>query len=214
MRKLFFNWDTFKGVLAGFVIALGALVFCITAAYDINFMYKALGAFLFSFGLCAVCDEQLNLVTGKFGLFYDGSWKLRQILWIFVTNLFGVLLCYAIRKLDANDWMVVKCCEPLVAARDSKLWYNHIFSGMLCGACIQVAIYNYQGNKSFWGVIIPVMVFILIGGEHCVADAFYYMWAPWSVQHAFQLLLVFIGNFIGATLVVLTKTGTHPHWSV
>ena len=55
------------------------------------------------------------------------------------------------------------------------------------------------------------MTFILIGGEHCIADTFYYIWSPWSLQHAIQVLLVFIGNFIGAVLVVSTKTGIRLH---
>ena len=202
--------DVFKGILAGFIIALGALAFGIIA-YAGGMSYKALGAFMFSMGLCAICQEQLNLVTGKFGLFYEGSWNLRKILLIFVANLFGVFLVYCIRALDAQPNLVVEVMNPIVTARDSKLWYQHIFSGILCGACIQIAVNNFKDNKSYWGVILPVMMFILIGGEHCIADTFYYIWTPWSLQHMLQILLVFIGNFIGAVLVVSTKTGTRPH---
>lgn len=202
--------DILKAILAGFVIALGALTFGIISNAG-GMGYKALGAFMFSVGLCAICEEQLNLVTGKFGMFYDGSWNFRQILLIFVSNLFGVLLVYGIRAMDALPELVVEAMHPIVAARDTKLWYSHIFSGMLCGACIQLAVYNYKGNKSYWGVILPVMTFILIGGEHCIADTFYYMWSPWCVQHAFNILLVFCGNLIGAILVVAAKTDIRPH---
>ena len=214
MKKWIFNVDMSKGILAGFVIALGALAFGIISTTGGTLGFKALGAFMFSMGLCAVFANQLNLVTGKFGFLYDGSWNLHQILLIFVANLFGVFLLYCIRYMDAAPNLVTEAMIPIVAARDNKIWYQHIFSGILCGACIQLAVYNYSNNHSYWSAILPVMMFILIGGEHCIADTFYYIWSPWSLQHAIQVLLVFIGNFIGAVLVVLTKNYTQPHWNL
>lgn len=122
-----------------------------------------------------------------------------------MANLFGVFLLYCIRLLDAAPNLVVESMAPIVAARDSKIWYQHIFSGMMCGACIQLAVYNYSNNHSYLSAILPVMMFILIGGEHCIADSFYYMWASWSFNHAIAILLVFIGNLIGATVVVFAN---------
>lgn len=69
--------DIFKAWLAGILIALGSLAFGICATIGGTLAYKALGAFLFAVGLCAICEGKLNLVTGKFGLFYDGSWSFR-----------------------------------------------------------------------------------------------------------------------------------------
>lgn len=94
---------------------------------------------------------------------------------------------------------------PIIATRDVKIWYQHILSGILCGICIQIAVNNYKGNKSYLGIILPVMTFIMIGGEHCVADTFYYAWGAWSLQHLIQIFEVFIGNFIGAMFVVFAN---------
>lgn len=46
--------DIFKAILAGFVIALGALAFGIISTTGGTLAFKALGAFMFSMGLCAV----------------------------------------------------------------------------------------------------------------------------------------------------------------
>ena len=54
MKKWIFNADMFKGILAGFVIALGALAFGIISTTGGTLGFKALGAFMFSMGLCAV----------------------------------------------------------------------------------------------------------------------------------------------------------------
>ncbi len=102
--------------------------------------------------------------------------------------------------------------SPIVTARDDKIWYQHIFSGMICGACIQFAVYNYSNNHSYLSAILPVMIFILVGGEHCIADSFYYMWSAWSWHHALAIGLVFIGNLLGAILVVMTNSYTRPHF--
>lgn len=204
--------DMFKGWLAGFVIGLAALVYLCYFGFTLG--YTALGAFLFSFGLYAVLDEGMNLVTGKFGTFYDGSWSFRQILLIFVANLIGVGTAFLIRRLDAHPELIYEAAKPIIAARDAKFWYQHILAGIGCGACIQIAVYNYKKTPSFWGVCLPVMVFILCGFEHCIADSFYYCWGVFAWQHILQVFLVFIGNFIGSTLVVAASQGIHPHWSL
>lgn len=211
LKKWILNADIFKAWLAGVLIALGSLEFGLCATVGGTLGYKALGAFLFSVGLCAICEEKLNLVTGKFGMFYDGSWSFRQILLIFAANLFGVLGIFLIRYLDAQPELVANAMAPIVAARDIKLWYQHILAGILCGICIQIAVNNYKGNKSYWGVILPVMTFIMIGGEHCIADTFYYIWAPWSIAHMIQILEVFFGNLIGAVLVVFASQDRQFH---
>ena len=53
-----------KAVLAGVAIGLAGLVYAILAPLGVG--YKIAGAFIFSYGLVCVCEEGLNLITGKF----------------------------------------------------------------------------------------------------------------------------------------------------
>jgi len=39
---------------------------------------------------------------------------------------------------------------------------------------------NWLKTKSSIGIILPVMTFILVSSEHCVADAFYYIFGGCS----------------------------------
>ena len=56
------------------------------------------------------------------------------------------------------------------------------------------------------------MVFIIIGGEHCVADTMYYLFMPgFSWQHVYQVIFTFIGNFIGAMLIVFASGDKEFH---
>jgi len=68
----------------------------------------------------------------------------------------------------------------------------------------------------------PTMIFVLTGSEHCIADSFYYCLAQWNWMRALQIFEVFIGNFIGATLITLCSSDNwhrplqkdmeYPHW--
>ena len=56
--------DIIKGWAAGIFIALAALIYMIISPFGLGF--KIVGAFLFGCGLLSICEEELNLVTGKF----------------------------------------------------------------------------------------------------------------------------------------------------
>ena len=128
-----------------------------------------------------------------------------------MANLLGVLTIFIIRRLDALPELVYECAEPLIVGRDTKLWYQHILGGIGCGFCIQIAVNNWKAKGEPWGVILPVAVFILCGFEHCVADAFYYCWSPFTWRHMLQIFEVFCGNSIGAFIVLASSSGKRPH---
>ena len=52
-----------------------------------------------------------------------------------------------------------------------------------------------------------VMVFILCGYEHCVADMFYFTAAGvWSVDTVLRLVVITLGNAVGGVLFPLVRT--------
>ena len=173
--------------------------------------FKIAGALLFGCGLLAICEEQLNLVTGKFGMLYDSSWNFRQILSIFVANLLGVLTMFIVRRLDFMPELVYESARPIIESRDAELWYQHIVGGMGCGICIQMAVLNWAKKYEPLGVILPVALFILCGFEHCVADAFYYAWSAFEWRHLLQIFEVFCGNMLGAFIVLPSSAHSLPH---
>lgn len=202
-----------KSYLAGIFIGLGALEYMVCSGYNNAFQYTLIGAFLFATGLLAVCAEGMILVTGQFSKLYDGSWTFRQILLIFVANLIGIATIYGVRMVDVNPQIVQEVGASIAAKRDALVWYQHIFKGILCGICIEMACANYRNDKSSWCVILPVMTFIIVGGEHCVADTMYYLFAPgFAWRHVLQIFEVFCGNLIGAVLVVFASQNREFHF--
>ena len=68
-----------------------------------------------------------------------------------------------------------------------------------CGVMMFLAVDGYKKTKSWLFVILPVMVFILSGFEHCVANMFYFWAADCYCLHTFKYLLIMIvGNGVGA----------------
>ena len=62
-----------------------------------------------------------------------------------------------------------------------------------------LAIDNYTRTKNFIFIIAPVMIFILSGFEHSIANMFYFHLAGDYSRRAFGYLLVMvIGNGVGA----------------
>ena len=199
-----------KAYLAGIVIGLGSLAYM--ACYGFGIGFTILGSFLFSFGLLTICQEQLNLVTGKFGAAYNGDYSILQVLSMFLLNILGVSTIFLIRHFDARPEFLTEIGNQIAAVRESKIWYQHILSGMICGACIQIAVFNFQSHKDAFGVMLPVIIFITLGGQHCIADTFYYLCAGITTRHIVLILFTLIGNFIGAMLVTVPKMSSYPHF--
>lgn len=128
-----------------------------------------------------------------------------------MANLLGVLTIFIIRRLDFMPELVYECAQPIIESRDAELWYQHIVGGIGCGICIQMAVNNWAKKHESLGVILPVAVFILCGFEHCIADAFYYTWSAFEWQHLLQIFEVFIGNMLGAFIVLPSSVHSLPH---
>ena len=81
---------------------------------------------------------------------------------------------------------------------------------VLCNILMFVAVDGYRNNPHeigkylgiFWGVI----VFIVSGFEHCVANMFYFTLAGmWSGKAVLYLLVMTVGNACGGVLIPLCR---------
>lgn len=78
------------------------------------------------------------------------------------------------------------------------------FLSVLCGVMMYLAIDNYAKTKNIVLIIAPVMIFILSGFEHSIANMFYFHLAgAYTGKSAAYLLLMLLGNGVGAKLFSL-----------
>lgn len=172
-----------QSIIAGVLIGFGVIINTMTSP-------PVLGAALFSFGLLAIIQLQIPLYTGRIGFIVN---KEEQPLgWIFLGNCMGILLAvsvYAVANYpDFNDLLVATA-----ALKFSKSYLSMLLYGILCGFLIHIAVKCKVPIITMGAIII----FILIGSEHCIADV-PYLYVCYSWPNFLKWLLVVLGNSIGA----------------
>lgn len=178
-----------KSVYAGFMIGIGGIVY-------LSLENKVIGSLFFSFGLLTIVTQGFYLYTGKIG-FVKKTVELLDMLIIAAGNYIGTvlvaILCKAAHlKIDSSS---------LVEAKLGNEVGNIFVLSMFCGVLMYLAIDNYNKSKNIVFIIAPVMIFILSGFEHSIANMFYFNLASaWSVKSAGYLILMIIGNGVGAKL--------------
>ena len=77
-----------------------------------------------------------------------------------------------------------------------------VFCGMLMFIAVD-CFRNVQGSTlRFIGVFVPVMVFILSGFEHVIANMFYFsLSGTWSAHCFVAVLVMTLGNAVGGMLI-------------
>lgn len=196
---------TFVGaVLAGISIGLGGLVF-------LSVDNKALGAALFTIGLFAVCTFGFNLFTGKVCYVFenDKTYALGLIV-IWLGNLVGTGLTALCARLSRNAPALVEKAASLCAVKTSDEVWSLFCLGILCNIFIYIAVEGFKNNPhelgKYLSLVFGVVVFILCGTEHCVADMFYFwMGGAWSVRAVACLLVITLGNAAGGVIFPLLR---------
>lgn len=192
-----------RALLTGFAIGIGGTVF-------LSCDNKNLGAFLFGTGLFVILSFGFNLFTGKVGYAVENkpSYILDLVI-IWLGNLAGtvimggMILCTRIKGIGekAADICAVKFNDDLLS-----IFILAIFCGML----MFIAADGYKKIQNPVGqmlaVFLPVIVFILSGFEHCIANMFYFTVARvWSANTVLYLLVMTAGNAVGGMFIPFVR---------
>lgn len=186
-----------SAVLAGMCIGFGGVVF-------LSVDNRVIGAALFTVGLFTICTFGLHLFTGKvcYALENGKSYNLAlPIIWL--GNLVGTGITALIVSLSRIDGISAKA-EELCATKLDDSILSLFLLGVLCNIFIYIAVEGYKNNPhelgKYLSLFFGVMVFILAGTEHCVADMFYFWLSGWSVDAAVRVLVITLGNAAGGIL--------------
>lgn len=190
----------FSAILAGMLIGMGGTVF-------LSQSNPVVGSFLFAIGLFTIVVFQLHLFTGKVG--YTPFQKPVYLIELAITwlgNLVGTgITACMVRNSRIYEGMaerVAGIAEVKLADNFLSLFLLAIFCGMLMFIAVD-CFRNVQGSTlRFIGVFIPVMVFILSGFEHVIANMFYFSLAgAWSAHCLVAIIVMTLGNAVGGMLI-------------
>lgn len=181
-----------KGILAGIFIGIGGMVFLSSPS-------KILGSVLFAIGLFTILNFKLNLFTGKLCYVVEKK-NYIEVLLTLLGNIIGTFVfawCMIIAKGGVQQVAITMCENKL--ALD---WWEVIILGFFCNVLIYLAVHGFNNFENpinkFFAVIFGVVVFIMCGFEHSIADMFYFFYAQsYSWQSLLFIFLVALGNLGG-----------------
>ncbi len=202
MKRFF---DIFlRAVMTGLAIGIGAVAYL---CCDNNY----LGAFLFGTGLFIILSFDFNLYTGKVGYAIENKPAyILDVAVIWLGNLVGtVIMGKMISLTRISDTLVPRSVE-LCNAKLNDTPISIFILAIFCGMLMFIAADGYKKIESSvcktLVIFLPVMVFILSGYEHCIANMFYYTVAEvWSVKAVVYLLIMTLGNAVGGMVIPLAK---------
>ena len=178
-----------KAVYAGFMIGIGGMIY-------LSVENKIIGSLLFSFGLLTIVTQGFYLYTGKIG-FVRKIAELVDRAVVIAGNYVGTLLAAILAK---AAHLSVSSEELATRKLECPVW-NVFFLSVLCGVMMYLAIDNFNKSKNILFVIAPVMIFILSGFEHSIANMFYFnLAASFHLRTVGYLGVMLLGNGIGAKL--------------
>lgn len=223
-KQLSFSKVFLRAILAGAFIAFGYLAFVRisgTTPKEWGGFNSFLGGCVFPIGLIAIVLIGGELLTGNMMTMAIGVYQKKVALkdlarnWIivFLGNMVaGILIAFLFGHftgLTEGTFL-----DKTLAVAQSKIAdppLVAIVSGVGCNIFVCMGVWMSTQAKTFSGKILgswfPVMIFVLIGFQHVVANAFIIPAAIFSGESAISwgdfainMVLVFIGNAIGGAV--------------
>jgi len=160
------------------------------------------GPVVFAFGLSAVVLYKLKLFTGTAGFIQSPS-EVKDLAVILAGNILGCLLVGLLARVSPLP--IQESAAKILAGR---LDAGILQSGLLaigCGFIMTTAV-RFARQNQWLPLVFGVPLFIFAGFPHSIADAFYYLAAPFS-SYTWPVLGLYVaivlGNFIGCNLTRL-----------
>lgn len=188
-----------KAIYAGIFIGIGGTAYL---ALD----NKVIGSILFSIGLLTICIYNMNLYTGKIGYIIERKkGYITELLITLIGNFIGASLTGLIVRLTRYNNYIDKAKSLVDIKLNDNLLSIFILS-IFCGILMYIAVNNYKKETNTLSkyilIFFSVIVFILSGFEHCIANIFYFAVSlSINTKVLLYLLIMIIGNSLGSIII-------------
>lgn len=192
-----------SAVLAGMCIGFGGVAF-------LSLENKVVGALFFTVGLFCVCNFKLHLFTGKVCYTFNNPPRYALTLpLIWLGNLAGTGIVAAAVKFSRIS-TIAERAGTLCAAKTDDSVLSLFILAILCNIFIYIGVDGFNNCPhelgKYLSLFFGVMVFIICGFEHCVADMFYFwLSGSFNLETFVCLLIITAGNFVGGVMFPLCR---------
>ena len=175
---------------------------------------KFAGAFLFGFGLLTIVCCGFKLYTGAIGYLVLQGKKtpsyLLTLLFIWVGNWIGTFFVGTVLRHTRIAAAIASRAKGLCDVKMADSWTSLLVLSFFCGILMFLAVDTFRRKDEVQPVIrmvmvfLCVMVFILSGFEHCIADMYYFSAAGmWTAGSLTRTLWMTLGNSLGGFMMPL-----------
>lgn len=191
-----------KSILAGIMIGIGGTIY-------LSLDNKIVGSILFAIGLFIIVVYSFNLYTGKIGYLINNFNKkyIRELIITLIGNLIGTLFVGFILKYTRIYTMISEKAKTLADIKLNDTLISILILSFFCGILMYLAVNTYKEVKDigkYLAVFLGVIVFILCGFEHCIANMYYFsVSSTWGLNTLLYLLVMILGNSLGGILIPL-----------
>lgn len=191
-----------KSILAGIMIGIGGTIY-------LSLDNKIVGSILFAIGLFIIVVYSFNLYTGKIGYLINNFSKkyIRELIITLIGNFIGTLFVGFILKYTRIYTMISEKAKTLADIKLNDTSISILILSFFCGILMYLAVNTYKEVKDigkYLAVFLGVIVFILCGFEHCIANMYYFsVSSTWSLNTLLYLLVMILGNSLGGILIPL-----------
>lgn len=193
-----------KSILAGIMIGIGGTIF-------LSCSNKFIGAILFAIGLFIIVTRDFNLFTGKIGYIFENPPKyLIEVIITLIGNFIGTFIVgFVLRYTRISKLIMLKANEICLLKLNDNILSILILS-FFCGMLMYIAVNGYKTISDNIGknivLFLCVVVFILCGFEHCIANMYYFSIANmWNFKSFLYLLIMILGNSFGGVFIPLSN---------
>ena len=194
---------------------LSGLFLCMGCAVSMSAPSQMLGAFMFSLGLFAIITLRLALFTGKAGyLATKGPAYIVDVIFTLLGNAVGVCIGGSLLNLTRFGVALSEKASTILEPKFADTPLSAFILAVMCGILMFTAVHGYRRNcdngnyiGAMFIVVLPVMVFITCGFNHCVADmAYFFISRCNNTGGAVRYFpLAILGNVVGCVIIPLVK---------
>lgn len=205
----------FYGILAGVFISMAAVAYLVSAN-------AVVGSVLFAFGLLTIVNYNFQLFTGAAG-YISAQETLKNtfsysffVLGVWFWNLVGSLIVGTLVSNTRTYRIIYPKLDALMTTKCGDSSASLLILGIFCGILMFIAVNTYKRTEAppVAKVVLLfacVVVFILSGYEHCVANMGYIaLYQKFNSDIIRVLLVTSCGNIIGCNLIPLSLRLSRP----
>ena len=191
----------FKGIYAGMMIGIGGTVY-------LSISNSIIGTIFFSVGLLTICIYKMNLYTGMIGYIIEN--KLNYIVTLLLTligNFIGTMIT-SLLVLNTRIANLSVRAKEISSIKINDNYLSIFILSIFCGMLMYIAVNTFKKGKDsivrYLAIFICVIVFILSGFEHCIANMYYISLAKlWSLKEVLSMLIMILGNSVGSIFIAI-----------